>query len=447
MKKGIVIFFAFIFFITGAGSIATYYFLSSFYNLDVLNNLSVIESTDKGFTLKISNLEKGVRCGYSDSSSSLATGWVDVSNNECLLKVDKNLSKVYIKKYNVFVREFSVSSLVIGDGLPKKIYLPLNDSVKLDPKLEVIGDNKKSVVYKSLNKKIVSVKNNKLTGKKIGTTKITMVVDNNYSKEVEVEVTNLIVKRPKKFNKNKPNLPCNKYSQKDAEKLDKILEDKIKSVGGYGTRAAVVESIRFLMLDFPYQVEYFFENGRIDGGVHNTDGEGRYYHKGLYLSENKFKDLKYSFVGPAIWGCPLVNFEDWGTTFKKGQYKPNGLDCSGFVSWSILNGGYDPGDKGAGDNLEDTNEINDIGGEKADTTVELFKSGRVKAGDLLGVWGHIAIIAGIDDQYVYVAESLWTFGGPVINTYTYAEAADEFVQTVLLDDYYKEDGLYTDMWY
>ena len=66
---------------------------------------------------------------------------------------------------------------------------------------------------------------------------------------------------------------------------------------------------------------------------------------------------------------------------------------------------------------------------------------------MLGIWGHIAIVAGIDDEHVYVAESLWTFGGPVINTYTFEEATKEFVQAVLLDDYYKEDGLYTDMWY
>ena len=142
-----------------------------------------------------------------------------------------------------------------------------------------------------------------------------------------------------------------------------------------------------------------------------------------------------------------MNYEDWGTLFKKGTYKPNGLDCSGFVSWSILNGGFDVGDRGAGDNLQDNSEINDIGGEKVETSVNLFKSGKVKAGDLLGIWGHIAIIAGIDDNYVYVAESLWTYGGPVINKYTFEEASDEFVQVVLLEDLYKNDGLYTDMWY
>ena len=446
MKKGVLIFFAFIFFITGGCLIATYYFLNSFYKLDVLNNLSIKESKKDELILKITNLEDGVRCGYSSKDSSVATGWVDVVNNECQLKVDSNLTDVYIKKYNVFIQKFAINNLVVSDSLPKKIYLAVNDSTKMNPNLTIIG-NKKNIVYKSSNNKVVVVKGNKLVAKKVGKTKVKMTVNDSYSKTFEVEVTNLITKRPKKFNKNKPNLACNRYSKTEADKIDAILKSKIEAVGGYGTRAAVVESIRFLMLDFPYQIEYFFENGRIDGGMHNADGEGRYYHKGLYLHESKFKDLKYSFAGPAIWGCPLRNYEDWGTVFKKGQYKPNGLDCSGFVSWSIVNGGYDPGDRGAGDNLEDTNEINDIGGEKVDTSVKLFKSGKVKAGDLLGVWGHIAIVAGIDDEHVYVAESLWTFGGPVINTYTFAEATDEFVQTVLLDDYYKEDGLYTDMWY
>ena len=395
--------------------------------------------------MKISNLEDDISCGHLDKGKSLVTDWVRVSNNECSLKVNEKIDKIFLKKYNLFTKGFDITDLVIGDNLPKKIYLAVDGSTKLNPDLIVIGD-KKNISYKSLDNSIVTVKNNKITGKKVGKTKVQMDVNGNYSNEVTVEVTKLITKRPKKF-KHKPKLPCNKYSKKQAAKLDDILKTRIESVGGYGTRAAVVESIRFLMLDFPYQVEYFFENGRIDGGMHDADGEGRYYHKGLYLSEDKFKDLKYSFAGPAIWGCPLKNFEDWGTVFKKGQYKPNGLDCSGFVTWSIVNGGYDPGDRGAGDNLEDTTEINDIGGVKADSSVELFRSGKVKAGDLLGVWGHIAIVAGIDDKNVYVAESLWTFGGPVINTYTHAEAAKEFVQTVLLDDYYEKDGLYTDMWY
>ncbi len=442
-KKKWLIFFSTLFFITGGIVLMGYYYLKPFYDIKILNNLSVIKPNNDSFTLKIDNLDNDLKCGFSDNNDTIS--WNNVKDNVCLLEVNKNLDKVYLKKY-IFTKSFKINDLIIGDSLPKKVYLVLKDSYVIKPNVNFVG-KKPKITYKSLNKKVAVIKGNKVIGKSVGTAKIEMTVNGRYSNKFVVEVTNLITKRPKKFNNYKPNLPCNRYSKKEAEKLDLILKDKIESVGGYGTRAAVVESIRFLMLDFPYQVEYFFENGRVDGGMHNSDGEGRYYHRGLYLDESKFKDLKYSFAGPAIWGCPLKNFEDWGTVFKKGQYKPNGLDCSGFVSWSIVNGGYDPGDRGAGDNLEDTNEINDIGGEKADTSVELFKSGRVKAGDLLGVWGHIAIVAGIDDEHVYVAESLWTFGGPVINTYTFSEATEEFVQAVLLDDYYKEDGLYTDMWY
>lgn len=417
-----------------------YYFLKPLYDIDVLSSLSIDNVKDNKFDLIVSNLDKDIKCGFSN----IGNHNIYWNEDSCILKVDNNIDKIYIKK-DIFTRSFKIDDLIIGDNLPKKIYLVLNESTSLHPKISLVGSEKK-VVYKSLNESIVSVNENKLVGKKIGTTTVRMIVNDNYFKDVEVEVTDLIVKRPKKFDKNKSNLTCKRYSKKDSEKLDKILENRIENVGGYGTRAAVVESMRFLLLDFPYQIEYFFENGRLEGGVHKADGEGRYYHKGLYLDESKFKNLKYTYAGPAIWGCPLMNYEDWGTTFKRGTYKPNGLDCSGFVSWTIVNGGFDIGDRGAGDNLEDNTEINDIGGEKVDTSVELFKSGKVKAGDLLGIWGHIAIVAGIDKEHVYVAESFWTYGGPVINTYTFAEATDEFVQAVLLDNLYKDDGGYTDMW-
>ena len=430
----LLIFFSLIFF-------CMFFYIRSFYDIDILKNIEVSQSGDDSINVIINNANSITNCGYSTKNGDIR--WTDVKANKCAFKVS-SINSVYIKKY-VFVRKQELNNIVLSDSLPSKVFLALNDSLKLNPKLKIIGD-KKDIEYRAVNSGIVSVKNNKIIGKKVGTTRVKMIVNDSYTKEFEVEVTNLIVKRPKKFNKHKKNLKCNRYSLEESKQLDAILKSRIESVGGYGTRAAVVESIRFLMLDFPYQIEYFFENGRIDGGMHNADGEGRYYHKGLFLHKSKFKDLKYSYAGPAIWGCPLKNYEDYGTIFKKGQYKPNGLDCSGFVSWSILNGGFDVGDRGAGDNLEDTTEINDIGGEKVDTSVQLFKSGKVKAGDLLGVWGHIAIVAGIDNEHVYVAESLWTFGGPVINTYTFKEATDEFVQAVLLDDLYKADGLYTNMW-
>lgn len=440
-KKKFLILFSIIFFGLSIFSFYSFYYLKPFYEIDVLNNIEIKKINTDVFVLEIKNVDNSLLCGSSNIGDS-SIKWN--KSSKCELIVDDKLEKVYIKKH-LFVRSFKINDLVIGDNLPKKVFLVLNESIRLDPKLKLIG-NISDIQYKSDNGDIVSVRDNRITGKKVGKTKIVMTANGKYTQSVDVEVTNLIVKRPKKFNDNKKNLSCNRYSEKDAKKLDEILAYKIDNVGGYGTRAAVVEAIRFLLLDFPYQIEYFFENGRLEGGVHFADGEGRYYHKGLYLNDNKFKDIKGSYAGPAIWGCPLKNFEDWGNLYKRGQYKPNGLDCSGFVSWSILNGGFDVGDRGAGDNEIDETELNDIGGEKVTVTDEFIKSGRLKAGDLLGIWGHIAIVAGIDDENVYVAESLWTFGGPVINTYKKDKVDDKFVQAVLLDDVYKEDGLYTDMW-
>ena len=439
-KKWSILIFSFFFFVLGASSILLYFYVEKFYKIDISNDIRVINKDDET-ALSIENLHDIDKCGYSTDNG---IKWVNINNKNCTFEANENTRKVYIKKF-MFIRSFEINDLVIKDNLPKKIFIAMHDEIKLNPQVHIIGD-KKEIKYESLDNSIVTINNDKIVSKKVGSTKVKMTVNNKYEKTVDVEVTDLIVKRPKKFDDYKKNLKCEYYSKSEAEKLDKILENRIENVGGYGTRAAVVEAIRFLMLDFPYQIEYFFENGRIDGGMHNADGEGRYYHKGLYLHEDKFKTIKYSFAGPAIWGCPLRNYEDWGKIFKKGQFKPNGLDCSGFVSWCILNGGFDVGDKGAGDNLEDTNEINDIGGEKVKITDEFVKSGKLKAGDLVGIWGHIAIVAGIDKDSVYVAESLWTFGGPVINTYKKDKLDDKFVQAVLLDDVYKKDGLYTEMW-
>ena len=424
--------------------IAGYYYIKPFYDFNLNNNIEILKEDNDLIVLSINTNDKYISCAY-DSDKNNNISYTYTIDNKCMIETDKTIKNIYLKKF-IFIRKIKLDNLIIKDDLPKKLYLALNDKITMNTYVELIA-SKTNIIYKAKDEDIVKVNSNKIKANKIGKTTVSMTVNDVYKKDFEIEVTDLITKRPKRFDDYKSNLSCRRYTEAEALKLDEILENKIENVGGYGTRAAVVESMRFLLLDFPYQVEYFFENGRLEGGQNKADGEGRYYHKGLYLSENKFENIKYTYSGPSIWGCPLMNWEDWGTTFKKGTYKPNGLDCSGFVTWTLLNGGFDVGDRGAGDNLEDITEVNDIGGEKVNTSVELFKSGKVKAGDLLGVWGHIAIIAGIDDKNVYVAESLWTYGGPVINTYSFAEATDEFVQTVLLDDFYKEDGLYTDMWY
>lgn len=70
----------------------------------------------------------------------------------------------------------------------------------------------------------------------------------------------------------------------------------------------------------------------------------------------------------------------------------------------------------------------------------------IKAGDLLNWWGHIAMLIGIDNDTYYVAESLSYIGGVRAMIYTKQELLSTFKYAVLMDDYYKKEGLYTKMW-
>ena len=201
------------------------------------------------------------------------------------------------------------------------------------------------------------------------------------------------------INNSKPKLKCKQYSEEEAVILDKILASRV-AFAGEGTRAGALAAARFLVLEFPVKVDYFYENGRLNnyGGMRYVDGEGRYFHKGLYLSESKFDTIVAPMMGPAIWGCPLRNYQSRNT-------RSNGLDCSGFVSWVLLNGGLDIKDSGAGDNSFRDDDMNDLG-ERVKLTQELVDSKKIKAGDLIGRSGHIAFVIGIDDKNIYVAESL-----------------------------------------
>lgn len=309
------------------------------------------------------------------------------------------------KNYNLYdyidsVIEFNFDSEII--------YLAIGETKKIN--YAYIG--KDDVNLNIENDEIISFENNVITGLSVGKTSI---YEKKSNKSIEVIVTDLITDET--ISSNKQVVPCNRYTEEEAKLLDNILEYKINSVG-YKTRAAAIEAARFLTLQFPYRIPYFYENGRVSKqAVHLADGEGRYYHKGLYLSDSKKESITYKVSGPAIWGCPLCNWEDdpdYG--YYWGKLMQNGLDCSGFVSWVLYNAGFDPGDVGAGENKENPYQLTDTG-YYTSLTQSLIDSNKIKSGDLFNYWGHIAIIVGIDDENFYVAESLQNFGGVSLKTY------------------------------
>ena len=305
----------------------------------------------------------------------------------------------------------------------------------------------KEIEFEEDENGLVSVSGNKIKGVKKGETELT-VRTSTIDIKLSVLVTDAISKRGDDFDYTKPFLKPGLFTKEDNDLLDEILKSRVNRAG-YMSRAGVVEAARFLALEFPYRIGYFNENGRL-ANPPKVDGEGRYYHKGLYLHSSRFETLdeQYIMYGPNPWGYTI-----YSDVVEYDQV--NGLDCSGFVAWAMVQAGYDPGDMGAGiaPGREDFTDL----GEKEHLTDELLD--KLKVGDLLSGdgattnaydGGHIAILIGIKDGYYYVAETLWgtprTAEGLVAMKYTPEELEYYFYWWIPMNEYYGEDGNLTDFW-
>ena len=342
-----------------------------------------------------------------------------------------------------------VDNLLIAYPIGQEI-----DVLKIDYP-EIVLTSSDDSVCKIINNKVVT------SGKGVATIYASI---NDVSKSIDIQVTDLYT-LPDYDSAKKPFLKETICNEQEAHMLDEVLKAKIDEAG-YGTRAGVVAAARFLSLEFPYKLAYFSESGRLDtyNGNRACDGEGRYYHKGLFLSEDKFDGLQTSIYGPAYWGQffheddsddhSLDDFylydgfepSDIGSHLYLSK-RPNGLDCSGYVSWCYLNGGFDLGDMGAGG--PGSYGMTDLG-EMVYISDELLQSNRIKAGDLVGFVAHIGIVIGVDDNYIWIADTLVT--GLKVTRYERNTASfdalgeDAFKYFILMDSEYKQDGNYTEMW-
>ena len=352
---------------------------------------------------------------------------------------------LYLKQEDqTYKKKFDVISNIVGefsstlDRVPT-YYLALNGTKKMHYEFKYDEDFNKTVSYEIDDPSIISIENDTIKGIKKGTTTFTATLLDGNNKTYTVQVTDLI--QPFSPNNDKPYLPCGRYSEEEADLLDKILESRIQEAGN-GTRGAVLAAARFLSMELPYSIRYFNENGRLQGhGRPMIDGEGRYYHKGLYLSTKKYKDIsKSTATGPKMWGCQIYD------QFIS-KMNMNGFTCSGFVTWAMYNGGYDVGDVGAGDFAQYNDDLSDMGPHHQITT-EYMTNGNFKPGDFIGRNGHAALIIGVDENYVYTAESL----PAKLKVYTYERyngivKDDNLTYVIEMSDIYPNgDGFWTWMW-
>lgn len=401
------------------------------YNL-IINKSPILSITNKNNNLII-ELDNNYDCLFTDEyilPDVDSNKWV-ASDKEykCYTKFD-NSKYIFLKKNNKIV--YSTDDVIYLETLSNKVYMALND--KKDLPIKVIG-NINNLDFKYSNSAVIDINKGKIISNSIGKTSI-ITKYNGTKNIIDVIVSDLIVTMPKEYDLKKKELECNKYSEEESDILDDILKSRVNEVGA-STRASAVSVARFLTLEFPYRINYFYENGRQT--TNKVDGEGRYYHKGLYLTESKYSSLTGSTSSPKAWGCKL-----YSNPVKR--YDNNGLDCSGFVSWVLLNAGFDPKDVGAG--FADYLDLTDYGDVKRINSATIKD---IKVGDLLHSYaagGHIGIIVGIDNDYFYVAQALWYDEvGVIITKYKKDSLYKSFPHVVLMDKYYINDGKLTNMWY
>ena len=441
MKKRI--FLSIFFFLLFLGAFLGYCFYHSYHHIQI-DSVTFLKYDGTKETMQIeikkinSFFHKKFQCEAKDDKGNVLTS--NGEQNHCLLDLSMN------EHYLISIYEDEIRSKEFDSNNIKKkelsfqndhLYLGIGEIVSIKSLLK----EETETTFYSTNESIFKVDGSTIIGLEKGTA---YLYSEDSVNQLTITVTDLVTK-PTLLGENKPSLTCGIVSSEENDMLDEMLEQRIAKAG-YQTRAGAIAAARFLTMQFRYKIAYFYENGRIhESGVNYADGEGRYYHKGLYLSEKKFDSLEAVYSGPSTWGCPLWNWEDepaYG--YYKGTKMPNGLDCSGFVSWVLKNAGFDPGDIGAGE-TEYPQQMTDLG-EFVPLTDDLIYSNKIKVGDLFNIWGHISILVGMDEDHFYIAESLQNYGGVVVRTYTKENVKQWFSYVVLMDSYYKEDGNYTEIW-
>ncbi len=191
----------------------------------------------------------------------------------------------------------------------------------------------------------------------------------------------------------RPLMHCESYTDKQKDSLQTAFFSALAKVGD--KRGKVVTAATFLVsLDYriPYGHEWKVSDTR------DYDYVGRYTKKGLFL--NAFTE---NGATHKPWGCLIPTHARYprATIANLGDYYENGLHCSSFIGWALYNG-----DAVTDMSLLEKTYANDY--RKFPRTQEKSIKGNVeliRAGDLIGFPGHIAMVIGVKgDIIVYASE-------------------------------------------
>ncbi len=207
---------------------------------------------------------------------------------------------------------------------------------------------------------------------------------------------------------------------------------------GYKTREGVVAAAIYLSSQIDVHIPYFWSGGHFHG-YHGYLSNGQY---------TSFEDTQDNFMGvPDSWGCQVKM--DFGGTDKQrnGQTYPFGIDCSGFITWAIYNGGYYTGSSSQKLVVPTTSNVfNSLGGIRVSSVTLGDAKGKIKPGDLATKDGHVAMVVEVNNNSFKIAEEKGYDFGLVITELKYQNKSEGFEYIVLMDNFYSEYQKSSNLW-
>lgn len=219
---------------------------------------------------------------------------------------------------------------------------------------------------------------------------------------------------------NKNMIKCNSGS-----KYNTNLYNNVRTAG-YKTRNGVVAAALYLSSHIDVHIPYFWSGGH-------------------FHSYNGYSDKGDNFMGvPNKWGCQVKMAFGGTESQKNGSPYPFGLDCSGFVAWSIFNGGYYTGDKNQEIYISTSSVPGSIGGIRVSNVSVRNAKGSIKPGDIAYKNGHVGLVVSVSNNGFTVAEERGYKYGLVITEHKYSKST--FTNIVLMDNFYNNYKKGTSLW-
>lgn len=275
-------------------------------------------------------------------------------NGDYLFTIYTTDNHEYEKSISItnIIGDYSCSGIVSNKGTNINVSGTKLEEIKA---FEWLIDGKKEAGSKSISKEKI-----------VNSASVDLAFANGEKKKITCSIKdNLVYHFKYDENNTKPFMKCNTYTEGDRIRLEAQLKTAI-AVAGYGTRAGVVEAARFLVGALDYKVPYL--------GPKTIDTRlGRYSKVGLNIGK---KDG---------WGCQVSGWTQ-------------GMDCTNFVWWAFSQNGLSISPYGTSNTGKTVDELSKI--RVGDLLLSPCSSGECRSD-----FSHVGIIIGIDNNYIYVAES------------------------------------------